>query len=288
VSARTDQEALRSSPAFLADHALARRLEGDSALSLVECAAALGKLEPHRGVAVLEVGGGRAVYGGRDSFFSEATALGLDGPVTTADLDALDEFYRSRSCRARLEVCPLADESLFSVTQRGYRILEFHTTLVLPLTEETALPEAGGPPGLDVVRLEPADFGRWTDVCARGFAAGDDDKAAAARVEFEAITRVARSHFYLALLDGKPVGAGAWGGRDGLGGLFATSVLPEARGRGVHARLIATRLAAVREAGCDLAAGVALAGSGSQRNFERAGFRPAYSKVVFVRDWEGP
>ena len=105
---------------------------------------------------------------------------------------------------------------------------------------------------------------------------------ASTRADLFALTALARSRFYVARSGEDVVGVAAWGDREGLAVLFATTVLPEFRKTGVHAALIAERLRAARAAGCDLASAVALPGSGSQRNFERAGFRVVYTKVVLV------
>lgn len=286
---RRDGDALaKGTPAavVIAGRELAQRLETDQARSLAECADALARLEPERGVASLAVGGGRAVCAGPDSFFSEACGLAMDGPVSSAELDTLEEFYRAHSCRVRVEICPLADASLFVLAERRYRMQEFHSALVRPLAGEADPPLAeGARREVAIECIAPAEYGRWVEICAGGFLE-DPVQAAAKRTELLALTALSRSRFYLASIDGRAVGAAAWGERDGLALLYATSVLPEFRGRGVHAALIAARVAAAREAGCDLAAGVALAGSGSQRNFERAGFLPAYTKVVLVREWE--
>ena len=91
---------------------------------------------------------------------------------------------------------------------------------------------------------------------------------------------------FLARVNGEIAGAGAVGIRDGLAGFFATSVLPAFRGRGVQRSLIAARVEAARRAGCDLYSVAARPGSASQRNFQRSGFQPVYTKPVLIREWE--
>jgi GNAT superfamily N-acetyltransferase len=68
---------------------------------------------------------------------------------------------------------------------------------------------------------------------------------------------------------------------------LAASTLPALRGRGVQGALIAARLAAARDAGCDLAFAGTAPGSASQRNFERCGFAPVYSQALLVKRFEG-
>jgi predicted acetyltransferase len=68
----------------------------------------------------------------------------------------------------------------------------------------------------------------------------------------------------------------------GLAILFADSTAARYRRRGFHRELIAVRLREARTQGCDLAAASVSPGSASQRNYERAGFQVAYTKVLLV------
>ena len=68
--------------------------------------------------------------------------------------------------------------------------------------------------------------------------------------------------------------------------MFGDATLPEFRRRGIQSALVQARLRAAAEAGLDLAAVVTQGGSTSQRNYERMGFRVAYSKATLVRTFE--
>jgi GNAT superfamily N-acetyltransferase len=62
--------------------------------------------------------------------------------------------------------------------------------------------------------------------------------------------------------------------------LFAgAATIPRMRRRGLQAALLQERLRYAFEHGCDLAMMVAEAGSESQRNAERKGFRIAYTRM---------
>jgi hypothetical protein len=50
----------------------------------------------------------------------------------------------------------------------------------------------------------------------------------------------------------------------------------------VQSALIAARLAAATAAGCHLAMACTAPGTASQRNYERAGFRVAYTKAMLA------
>ena len=265
-----------------ADAALARRIESDEAQAIAESALAYAREAPDAEVATLAVAGGWAAFAGVGSFLTQAKGLGLNGPVESADFDRLEEFYKSRGAPAQVEVCPHADPSLLEIFHRGYRVLEFENALVAEPSRITAPPADS--PGVKARRIESQEIDLWTETCARGFFP-DADAMAKALPAFRGMVKLPDVEAFLATVDGSVAGAGAVGFRDGLAGFFATSVLPAFRGRGAHRELIRIRVEAAREAGCDLFRVGALPGSGSQRNFERWGFHPAYTKTILIREW---
>ncbi|HZS28808.1 MAG TPA: hypothetical protein VFB76_16395 [Candidatus Angelobacter sp.] len=66
---------------------------------------------------------------------------------------------------------------------------------------------------------------------------------------------------------------------EGVALLGGSATVPELRRRGLHAALLEERMRYACDHGCDLALMVALAGSDSQRNAERKGFRVAYTRM---------
>ena len=81
------------------------------------------------------IAGGWMTYGGPDSWANQACGLGLDGPVTDEQLDALVDFYVSRNANPQIEVCPFADESLIhGLARRGFQLREFENVLACPLS----------------------------------------------------------------------------------------------------------------------------------------------------------
>ena len=69
---------------------LARRLEAAEAANARGCTAI------HPLAASLDVAGGCAVFVGAESPLSHAVGIGLHGPVMPAELDLLEDFFRSR------------------------------------------------------------------------------------------------------------------------------------------------------------------------------------------------
>ena len=61
-----------------------------------------------------------------------------------------------------------------------------------------------------------------------------------------------------------------------------SATIPELRRRGLQSALLKERMRYAFEHGCDLAMMVALAGSDSQRNAERQGFRIAYTRIKWA------
>lgn len=74
--------------------------------------------------------------------------------------------------------------------------------------------------------------------------------------------------------------------RDGVATMFGDATVVSARGHGLQRALIQHRLAHASRAGCDLAVAVVVPGTGSHRNYERAGFQLVYMRVNVEREWK--
>lgn len=267
---------------FLGDITLTRRIEAAEAASAAECAEALNRLRPDSDAAAMPVAGGWAAFVRPGSPLNHAVGLGMAGPVTGPEISELERFYRSHGEPATVDVCPLAHRSLAELLSlRGYRVTEFNNVLVRPLSQAEAPPE---PCGIaEVSAVDEATAERWAAVVARGFL----ERAELTPPEIETglvLFHLASGTSYDARVEGRDAGGGCLLIHEELALLFADSTVPEFRGRGVQCALIATRLRDAAARGCDLAAASTLPGSGSQRNYERLGFRPAYTRVVMVND----
>jgi GNAT superfamily N-acetyltransferase len=84
---------------------------------------------------------------------------------------------------------------------------------------------------------------------------------------------------FIAALDGIPGAAGALSLHKGVALFSGASTIPEMRRRGLQAALLEARLRYAFEHGYELAMMVTEAGSQSQRNAERQGFRIAYTRT---------
>ncbi|HEY6391194.1 MAG TPA: hypothetical protein VIX89_07955 [Bryobacteraceae bacterium] len=125
-----------------------KRLETAVALCGKECAEQAQLRTPSIAAAVENIAGGIAVFAGVDSPITQAAGVGLDGSVTEAELDRLEDFYFSRGAPVNLELCPFIDPSLVELLgKRSYRLAEFSNVLVRDFTlmKHSPLPPAVSP-----------------------------------------------------------------------------------------------------------------------------------------------
>ncbi|MBZ5582101.1 MAG: GNAT family N-acetyltransferase [Acidobacteriia bacterium] len=253
---------------LFADAALARRIEGAEAAIARGCA--------RKGAAALDVAGGCAIFMGAESPLTQAVGIGLNGPVSEAEIGWIESFFRSRGAKVKLDLCPLADPGLLeALASRGYSVLEFNNVLARRLTGA----EAESAPR--VRRLRDGEGELWSDVVGRGFF----ETATLSPEEMDvgrAIVAMPGAMCYLGLDEGQPAGGAAMAVWNGLAMLFGDSALAASRRRGLHRELIAARLAEARSQGCDLAAASTLPGSASQRNYERMGFEVVYTRAALT------
>ena len=262
------------------DLEMARRLEM-AEMIYPDCFEALRRFSPDDPIAAEHVAGGIAFFGGVGYPANQIVGMGLYGEVTAADIDRVEEFFRSRGVASTVVVSPLADPSLRALLgERGYNIAEFNSVLMRRINPEEPFTL---PPGVIIERVTPETIRPWMSAIAQGFA---QDIAVAEEV-FGGFAALPGALAFLARIDGKVVGG--CGGRiipeARMAALFGTATLPDYRERGVQTALIAQRLHEAALANCDHAVVSTIPGSGSQRNMERRGFRLAYTKAVMMRDW---
>jgi hypothetical protein len=271
-----------------------------------------------RAVAVLEAGGGRALFSRPGSPLNKVLGLGLQGRVTDEDLNRIETFYKGRKAPTQIELCPLAYGDLAArLCARGYVLEAFENELAKVLRPADPAPgehadrsdaqSAGGgefnrrgqdgPVGADAGRpisitlATAAEDDLWTRVVSEGFVAfeplvGGAPEAAPMTVEqmAEMMSQFAHPKIsrYIAWIDGEPAGAGAAWAYEGVLGIFGTSTLTRFRRRGVQAA-IATQALDDARGSADLAIATTSPGSTSQRTFERLGFQVLYTRAVFLK-----
>jgi GNAT superfamily N-acetyltransferase len=257
---------------------LARRLEMAEAVDAAGCAEAQCLIEPKCGSVVKPVAGGVAVYCGVNSPLTHGVGIGMHGAVSAEDLDDVEGFFEDRGAQVVLDVCPHAHESLRELlASRSYRVTEFINMMVCelpapdPTTGSVHVRRAGnGDDELYVRTVIGGFFGR-TNLT-------EEEVRLGTTLFYMPCTRG-----YLASVGGQTAGGGGMSVRNRVACFFGDATLPEFRGRGVHMALIAARLKAAGDEGCDIVAAGAAPGSTSQRNYHRLGFEVGYTKVTMVK-----
>jgi GNAT superfamily N-acetyltransferase len=267
---------------FFADHALSCRLEAVEAAQLAGLARTVSERLPQQGAAALSVAGGTAIYVAPHVSVSRAAGLGMSGPVTAEDVEALEHFYRSRDTEARVLVSPFAHPSLLEqLGERGFRLVDLDTTLLRRLDHSEAFPAPAG--DVAVRRAGPDEAAAWVAASLQSFAPPGAPVSASRAAIFEAVFTWPSTAYFFALAGGEIAGTAAVFVHGSTAHLFAASTLPAHRGRGAQGALIRARLACARDAGCDLIFTGTAAGSPSQRNMERHGFFPVYSQALMMK-----
>jgi ribosomal protein S18 acetylase RimI-like enzyme len=265
------------------DQAFARRLEAAEEIPQVYYARLYQKLRLGINAAAEPICGGHMIFAGVGSLIGRAVGLGFDGPVSAADLDRLEEFYRSRGAPAQVDVCPLSDGKLMEmVKERGYGLFELNNVLYRRLEgDEDTRPVSAGA-RIRAGRTEEAES--FCAIMQRSFfPKGDAPSDFAAMVT--PLFQMERALTFVAEMEGRAVacGAGLVIPEHKVVALFGAGTLAEFRGRGLQTALLRLRMQVAARAGCQVAVIVTQGGSTSQRNAERLGFRVAYSKATMIR-----
>jgi len=259
----------------------AYELELGHAMRSFYYAQAYGQLIPEARVETTRIGKGVMVYAGPGSPINRAIAFGFSGEDPDPLIDQAEQFFQRHNEPPSFDVCPLADRAFVkALNGRGYRLEKFFSIMACSLPYE--IDPIPYPAAIEVQRVSPeqADLGLYTT--AQGYE--ETDLPAKQELEMVAPNFHSRNaECYLAWIGGQPAGGGAMYAYQGVVELGGDSTRPAYRRRGVQTALLLQRLEEAQEAGNELAMAMTKAGSDSQRNMERVGFRLAYTKAVLVR-----
>jgi GNAT superfamily N-acetyltransferase len=259
-----------------ADVALAKRLEAAEGHACQQYAEGRRRVFPDCSSEWMKCAGANVVFDGVDSPITQTFGLGLLEELTQAALNQIEKFFMDRGAAVMHEVCPLAGVAALNLLcERQYRPIEISSVLYRPVEQPSELEN----PHIEVVAIGPEQAELWAEVSAQGWTSEhpelldflrDFGRIAAAR-DFGSC--------FLARLDGKPSAAGSLSIHNGVALFAGAATIPEMRRRGLQGALLQERMRFAFENGCDLAMMVAEAGSNSQRNAERKGFRLAYTRT---------
>lgn len=146
-------------------------------------------------------------------------------------------------------------------------------------------------PGLAIHRLTPdsprADLAAFIRVQGQSF--GEDDRVEPTETQVEDLRLASGrgSHYFLGVLEGVPVAAGAYTAPlDGFTELVGIATLAEHRRRGIASALTAAMTQAAFQAGVRVAF-LSAADERAGRVYERAGFRPYATALAFCDEVTG-
>jgi len=259
-----------------ADLALSRRLERAEGHACVQFAEVRRRLFPGSGAEWMECAGAYAVFDTVDSPVTQTFGLGLFEELSAASLDVIERFFESRGAQVHHEVSPLVGPAALDLLcARWYRPIEISNVMFRPVEKPTATGHAE----ITVRVAGPAEAQLWADVSARGWT-HEHPELKDTILQLGALSSAReQSPCFLAEVDGQPGAAGVLCIHNGVALFGGAATVPELRRRGLQAALLAERMRYAFDHGCDLAMMVAEAGSNSQRNAERQGFRVAYTRT---------
>jgi GNAT superfamily N-acetyltransferase len=258
------------------DLALSKRMERAEAHACAQFAEARKRLFPSSRAEWIECAGAYAVFDGVDSPITQTFGLGLFEDLSTAALDVIERFFLDRGAPVFHEVSPLVGvAALDLLCERHYRPIEISSVMYQPVHEPAASSEAG----LGVRVTGPKEARLWTSISTTAWT-HEHPELRSFLDETGAISAArADSPCFLGEIDGRPGATGSLCIHDGVALFAGAATIPELRKRGLQSALIQERMRYAYNHGCDLAVMVAAAGSESQRNAERKGFRIAYTRT---------
>jgi len=270
---------------IFADLHLARRLERAEGHACRSFAEARKDLDRESESTWMECAGAYAVFDGVDSPVTQSFGLGMFEEPSAESMDRIERFFFDRGAAAMHEVSPLAGvATLDLLCARGYRPLEISSVLYQPVLNWSSDRRTEDAGGVKVRVIGSDEAALWSRISARGWA--HDHPEFQSFLEDFGILISAReqSVCFLAEIDGHPGATGVLFVDESVALFGGASTVPEMRRRGLQSALLQARMRYAAEQGCDLAMMVTEAGSQSQRNAERTGFRIAYTRTKWRLD----
>jgi GNAT superfamily N-acetyltransferase len=258
------------------DLALSKRLERAEGFACEQFARARRRVSPEVGAEWMHHAGANIVFDGPDSPITQTFGLGIFEELTPSALDVIERFFIDRGAPVFHEVSPFAGVAAITLlADRGYRPVEISNVMYQALKEPVA--KGHSDVTARVAARDEAEV--WTDLSVRGWTYEHPEL-----LDFLLQTNAvfcAREHSvnFIAEAGGVPGAAGALCIHEGIALFAGAATVPEMRRRGLQAALLEERMRYAFLHGCDLAVMVAEAGSNSQRNAERKGFKVAYTRT---------
>ena len=257
-----------------ADLPLALRLEQAAAMMAQWSVTTHARLYPQSAAASIPCGSGTAAFLDETSPLTQIKGAGMTAPTLEADLDEVEAFYEERMAPVTFVLSPFADAAIFTyLSRRGYEIGAFENTLFRPLSAADIVD-----PDPDIT--QPSAPGAWAAPLAEAFF----DVVTPAALELcGTLYHLPHTESFLVEHDGQALAGAQLCCHEGLALLQCDGTIRRYRRAGLQAKLIRERLSRAARSGCNLATADTEPGSASQRNYEKQGFRLAYTKVTLIK-----
>lgn len=238
--------------------------------------------DPAWGSETFDLAGGVVALHGPGLYVNTACAVGIETPLTEADLDELERRCADVGVEPSVEVTPLTHpDTVAALLRRGYARDDEVVAFRLALSDRA---DAGTAPDWLAIEAVGDDADRirvWQEAAALGWGHSEPSRRRASDA-FGAVAAIVDDPGLLLAVDrvdGAVVGCASLSIVDGVATLGGMSTVPAARRRGVQAALIEHRLDLAAHLGAELAVSTTVPDGASQRNLERHGFAP-WCRVV--------
>lgn len=205
--------------------------------------------------------------------------LGIDEVAEDSVLDRIEGLYAALGLSYAIEIAPGAQPLDLAERLRRRRL---RRTVATSVHFRAAEPIHHVAAGVSVVRADLAQSDLVADICCTVFR-----MPMAARAAIAATRHSGEWRQWLVYLGCQPIAAALSYLHNGVAWLGWDATLPDYRGHGVHAALIARRVSDAAESGCRyVTTETALHSSSrpdpSRRNYEKLGFVLAYERSTYV------
>jgi GNAT superfamily N-acetyltransferase len=237
--------------------------------------------------------GGTAAMNTPGLWINAIFGAGMDTPVDEAEIHDIVKWYEEAGIEPRVKACPYAHESFHALLMRmGFVVKAYESVLFREIDASTHVEPVYPMPGgirIEVVdRTNEAQITEFALASMAGFMPEVATPQASHVEQTKAMVRHARTVSLVArLADGTVAGSGAVEVTGEVCALFALSVLPAHRRKGIQQALIAWRLNHAAAHGARLATIGSKPGIATERNVRRMGFQVAYTQPVLVRPGPG-
>ena len=262
------------------DLALAQRLERAEGLANAAAVEARRRLQPESGAEWTEIAGLYAMFDGPTSFITQTFGIGLFDTFLEPEFERVEAFFTQRGSPTFHEVSSFAArESIALLGARGYTPFETSTVLIRGTSNDSSASSNA----IAVRAVNETELPVWSRTAAQGWSTESPEAAEFVAGLGDVWARAQGITCFLAERNGEPIASAAISLANGVALMAGASTIPSARKQGAQLALLHARLRFAAERGADLAMVVTAPGGVSQRNAERQGFRPVYTRAKWKR-----